>query len=148
RRQAHVRSAEVEEILGQVGEPFMSAAGIHGILADADLRFAPAHTATGDTSAVAQGNLNALLTSGDRALRRSAWESYADAHLAMKNTMASCLATGVKQNVFLARVRRYPSALEAALAENHIPGAVFHNLIVAFQRHLPTWHRYWNIRRR
>lgn len=95
---------------------------------------------------VAQGNINALLASPDREARRTAWESYADAHLALKNTMASCLATGVKQHVFTARARRYISALEAALS-NAYPLEVFHNLIDTFRRHLPTWHRYWQVRR-
>jgi oligoendopeptidase F len=148
RKQAHVRSAEVEELLGQALDPFSSASKIHGVLCDADLRFAPAHAGGGEPIDVAQGNLQSLLTSPDRETRRSAWENYADAHLAMKNTMAGCLATGVKQNVFLARARRYDSSLEAALAPNHIPVEVFHNLIETFRRHLPTWHRYWDVRRR
>ena len=148
RRQAHVRSAEVEQLLGQLRDPFSGASGIHGILTDADLRFAPAHTAAGDPLDLAQGNISALLTSPDRDLRRSAWESYADAHLSMQNTMAACLATGVKQDVFMARARRYPSALEASLAANNIPVDVFHNLIATYRRNLPTWHRYWSLRRR
>ncbi len=148
RRQAHVRSAEVEELLGQVADPFFGASATHGILADADLTFRPARTATGAEREVAQGTIDALLLEPDRELRRAAWESYADAHLAHKNTMANCLATGVKQNVFNARARRYPTALEAALGANTIPVAVFHNLIATFRRHLPTWHRYWDIRRR
>src|SRR5829696_9263175 len=103
RRQAHVRSAEVEQLLGQLRDPFSGASGIHSILTDADLQFAPAHTAAGDPLDLVQGNISALLTSPDRDVRRSAWESYADAHLSMQNTMAACLATGVKQNVFMAR---------------------------------------------
>jgi oligoendopeptidase F len=148
RRQAHVRSAEVEQLLGQLRDPFSGARSIHGILTDADLRFAPAHTAAGDPLDLAQGNISALLTSPDREVRRSAWESYADAHLSMQNTMAACLATGVKQDVFLARARRYPSSLEASLAANNIPVEVFHNLIATYRSNLPTWHRYWNLRRR
>ncbi|HEU5099515.1 MAG TPA: oligoendopeptidase F [Roseiflexaceae bacterium] len=148
RRQAHVRSAEVEELLGQVRDPFSGASGIHSILADADLDFAPARTASGDIVALAQGNISALLTSPDRDVRRTAWESYADAHLAMQNTMAACLATGVKQDVFMARARRYGSSLEASLVANNIPVEVFHNLIDTYRRNLPTWHRYWNLRRR
>ena len=148
RQAAHVRSAEVEELMGQVLTPFSSASSIHGVLCDADLRFAPAHTAAGDPLDLEQGNLAALLSSPDRATRQSAWESYADAHLAMKNTMAGCLATGVKQDVFMARARRYDSSLEAALGPNTIPVAVFHNLIETYRRHLPTWHRYWSVRRR
>jgi oligoendopeptidase F len=146
--QAHVRSAEVEEVLGLANDPFATASGIHRILADADLRFAPAHDSAGVEIGIAQGAIQARLTSPDRETRRSAWESYADSHLAMKNTMAACLATGVKQDVFRARVRRYPSSLEASVSANNIPSTVFHNLIATFRKNLPTWHRYWAVRRR
>nr|MBA2362995.1 oligoendopeptidase F [Chloroflexia bacterium] len=148
RRQQHVRSAEVEELLGQAADPFRSASSIHGVLADADLTFVPAHSATGQELEVAQGTIDALLSSDDRETRRTGWESYADAHLAHRNAMASCLATGVKIDVFTARARHYPSALEASLAANHIPAEVFHNLISTFKSNLPTWHRYWDVRRR
>ncbi len=147
-RQAHVRSAEVEELLGMVLEPFDSAAAIHGLLANADLVFRPALDSAGAEHTVAQGTIDALLGQPDRALRRSAWESYADGHLGLKTTMASCLATGVKQHVFNARARRYDSALEASLAANFIPPEVFHNLLATFKEYLPVWHRYWAIRQR
>jgi len=111
-------------------------------------RVAASSGAAGEPIELAQGNVNALLTSPDREVRRSAWESYADAHLATKNTMAACLATGVKQDVFMARARRYESSLDAALSASNIPIEVFHNLIATFRRNLPTWHRYWQVRRR
>ncbi|HEX5688621.1 MAG TPA: M3 family metallopeptidase, partial [Roseiflexaceae bacterium] len=147
RRSAHVRSAEVEELLGMVSDPFATASATHGILVNADLHFAPARGADSAELDVTHGTIGALLTHTDRAVRRSAWENYADAHLSMKNTMASCLTAGVKQQVFAARVRRYPSAIEASLGANNIPPAVFHNLIATFRSNLPTWHRYWRIRR-
>lgn len=147
-RAAHVRSAEVEELLGMVNEPFSSATRIHGTFADADLRFQAAQTSSGTAVDVAQGNLGALLTSADRELRRTAWEHYADAFLANKNTLAGFLATGVKQHVFVARARRYGSSLETALAPHRIPVEVFHNLVNTFRKHLPTWHHYWALRRR
>jgi oligoendopeptidase F len=147
-RAPHVRSAEVETLLGEVQAAFGTAASTHGVLTNTDLRFGPARDEGGDTIPLAQGNINALLAHPDRAVRRSAWERYADAHLAVKNTLASCLAAGVQQNVFLARARGYGSALEAALAPHQIPVTVFHNLIETFRRNLPTWHRYWDLRRR
>jgi oligoendopeptidase F len=147
RRREHVRSAEIEELLGMVRDPFATAAGTHGILADADLHFQPARDAAGAEYTIAQGTISALLTHPEREVRRTAWERYADAHLDVKNTMASCLAAGVKQQVFMARARRYPSAIEASLAASNIPIAVFHNLIETFRRNLPTWHRYWRVRR-
>ncbi len=118
------------------------------MLADADLKFAPARNDAGETFEITQGTIGALRTDPNRTVRRTAFENYADAHLAFKNTMASALASGVKQDVFRARARRYASSLESATSSNYIPIDVFHNLIKTFRANLPTWHRYWNIRRR
>jgi oligoendopeptidase F len=147
RLQEHVRSAEVEELLGQVLDPFITAGNIHSTMTDADLLFLPARSSGGDELEVGQGTISALLRDEDREVRRSAWESYADAHLALRNSMAACLSAGVKQNVFAARARRFGTALEAALDRSFIPQDVFINLIETYRRHLPTWHRYWRVRR-
>ncbi len=148
RRKDHIRSPEVEELLSQVMDPFHTAASVHGILSDADLTFKPARNSRGEEFEIAQGTIGKLLTDPDRELRRTAWENYADAYLQFKNTAAACISAGVKQNVFLAKARRYPSALEAALYPNNIPVEVFHNLIDVYRKSLPIWHRYWRLRRK
>lgn len=148
RRQAHLRSPEVEALLGAVLDPFRTASATHGVLADADLTFGPARASeSAEPIELGQGNLSRLLSDADREIRRTAWESYADAHLAHQHSMANCIAAGIKQNVFMARARRYDSALHAALDPHNIPVEVFHNLIATFRRHLPAWHRYWRVRR-
>jgi oligoendopeptidase F len=38
--------------------------------------------------------------------------------------------------------------LEASLGSNNIPPVVFHALIETFKENLPTWHRYWRVRRK
>jgi oligoendopeptidase F len=148
KQQEHVRSAEVEEVLGLVRDPFGTSQATHGVLVDTDLTFAPARRSNGEAVPFAQGTYHSLMQDTDRELRRTAWESYADAHLHVQHTLANALSAGVKQHVFTARVRRYNSSLEAALGPMHLPTEVFHNLIAVFRRHLPTWHRYWEIRRR
>ena len=49
---------------------------------------------------------------------------------------------------FNARVRGYDTALDAALAPGNIPTEVFHNLIDTYKKHIPTWHRYWEVKRK
>jgi oligoendopeptidase F len=145
--QKRIRSAEVEELLTQVSDPLASALSVHSVLANTDLKFAPAVGADGELHEVAQGTIAALLTSPDREIRRTAFESYADVHLAMRHAMAASLAGGVKRDVFFARARGYTSSLEAALEPSHIPVEVFHNVLQAFRDNVGTWHRYWRIRR-
>lgn len=148
RKQPHTRSAEVETLLGLLAEPFAGAATTNSLTTDADLTFPPARSAAGQAVEVSQNTIHALLTDPDREIRRTAWESYSDAHSAHQNGLANLLITAFKQDVFMMRARRQPSSLALALFENHIPEQVFHNLLDTFRRHLPTWHRYWRLRRR
>ena len=146
--QKRIRSAEVEEALTQASDPLATALSVHSVLANTDLKFAPAVAANGTQHEVAQGTIAALLTSGDRDLRRTAFDSYADAHIAMQHSMAASLAGGVKRDIFYARARGFPSSLAAALEPNHIPPEVYHNIIQAFRDNVGTWHRYWRIKRK
>jgi oligoendopeptidase F len=143
----HIRQPEVEEVLSQVTDPLATAVSAHSVLANTDVKFEPAAGVDGPEE-VAQGTITLLLTSPDRETRRTAYESYADAHLAVRHAMAASLAGGIKRDVFYTRARRFSSSLEAALAPNHVPPQVFHNVIRAFRDHLGTWHRYWRVRRR
>lgn len=148
RRQQHVRSAEVEELLGMAQETFAQVENTSEVLTNAEIPFAPARKSTGEEVAVSQGNNDSLRNSPDRDLRRSAYESFTDGHLAVKNTLASNYIASVKRDVFLARARRFDTALEASLFENNVPPEVFYNLINTFRSNIPTWHRYWDIRRK
>jgi oligoendopeptidase F len=148
RQQAHVRSGEVEEVLALAGEPFDQVDNTEEMLTGADLQFGPATTQNGDKIELSQGNIDTLLESADGEARRTAWESYMDGYLAMKNTLASNYLASVKRDVFYARARRYGSALEAALFAENIPKEVFYSLIETYKKHIPTWHRYWAIRRK
>ena len=148
RRAGHTRSAEVEEVLGLVSDVLSGPFAVYSALVDSDVVFAPALSEDGEPADVTQGSIDALLASADRTLRRTAWESYADGYLGVRNTLAANLAGTVKQAVFQARVRRHESPLAAALSRSNVPPAVFDNLIATFEANLPTWHRYCDLRRR
>ncbi|HEY9086687.1 MAG TPA: oligoendopeptidase F [Anaerolineaceae bacterium] len=148
RKQEHVRSAEVEELLGMLTSPFSGTNTTATMLTDADFRFEPATASDGTKLPVTQGTLDEILSGSDREARRTAWESYMDTFLNFRNTLSSNLSTSINQMVFRTRARRYGSTLEASLAENNIPKEVFFNLIETFKKNLPTWHRYWAVRRK
>jgi oligoendopeptidase F len=148
RKQAHVRSAEVEELLGSLAAPFANVETTASMLTDADFKFPAATGHDGSAQPVTQGTLGKILAGADREARRVAWEGYMDTYLAHKNTLAANLLTSVKYNVFSMRARRHASTLEMALAEHNTPIEVFHNLIATFRKNLPTWQRYWAVRRK
>ena len=148
-RQAHVRSAEVEEVIAMVGDPLppkMTLAA-YSSLTNADLKFEPAVSSAGEELEVGQSSIDSLITHTDREIRRTAWENYADSYLDFKNTLASIQTQVIQRDVFNVSARRYDSSLQASLKPNDIPEEVFHNLIDVFKKNLPTWHRYWRIRK-
>lgn len=148
RLQEHVRSAEVEEVMGMASDHINGAYTTYSQLVNADMQFKPVTLSDGQTFQVAQGSIDTLLDSTNREVRRQAWENYSDGYLAFKNTIASNYGTSLKQDVFQARVRGYDSAVAASLYADNIPPAVFRNLIDTFKRNIPTWHKYWAVKRR
>lgn len=147
RQQAHVRSAEVEEVFGLAQDPLGGFYSTANILTNSELKFPDTHTTDGKTIAVTQGSLEKILASHDREARRTAWEGFRDTHLAFKNTLATNLTNSVKSNVFAQRVRKYSSTLAGSLFANNVPEKVFHNLIEVTRKNLPIWHKYWRVRR-
>ncbi len=148
RRAAHVRSDDVEELLGLVQAPFQGVEGTAQVLVNADFDFEPAEDDFGQPHEVTQGTHSKLLRSPDRTLRRMTWENYEALYTAHRRTLTNNLITSVKQNVFMTQSRRHETTLQGALFEDNIPTDVFLNLLDIFKRNLPTWHRYFELRRR
>ncbi len=148
RKQSHVRSAEVEELLGMLRDPFFSTRNTTNMLANADFKFKPARDSENKKLEVTQSTYHSILTGTDRKARRTAWENYNDKYLEFRHTLAGNLATSIKQNVFNMKARNFSSSLEATLFNGDVPVDMFHNLLDIFKKNLPLWHRYWKIRRR
>jgi len=148
RRQAHVRSGEVEELMGLLADPFGGPSNTASVLTNADFKFDAAVSRSGRKLPVTQSSVHQIVATGDRSARQSAWNHYMDRHLEYKNTLASNLITSVKTNVFQMRARKHDSSLAASLFDHNVPVEVFDNLISTFKRYLPVWHRYFEIRRK
>ncbi|MBK8029112.1 MAG: oligoendopeptidase F [Chloroflexi bacterium] len=148
RQQEHVRSGEVEELLGLISDPFNAFANSPDALINADLKFAPARSSSGEELPLTHGTEGSLLYSTDREVRRTAWENYADGFIGVKNALAAGLSGAMKRDVFYMRARRFDSVLEAQLFQYNLPTNVFHNLVETYKKHIPTWHRYWRARKK
>jgi len=149
RKQEHVRSAEVEEVLGMASDTFGGFNNSTSMLTNADFKFKPVKDSAGNIFDVTQGNYDVqLMGLADRKARKAAYNTYMDKHVEFKNTLANNLAHNIKANVFNMRVRKHESTLEASLFDLNIPTSVYHNLIETFKKNLPVWHRYFEIRRK
>ena len=147
RMQVHVRSGEVEEILGMLNDPFGGASTSSSMLTNADLQAQPGNDSEGNPIDSNESTIFKTVASEDRLARQTVWDNYYAELLGHKNTLATNLTTSIKQNVFLSRVRKHDSALEMMLYQQDIPNEVFHNLLEVFKNNFLVWQKYFRIRR-
>ena len=148
RQKAHVLPGEMEKLLASAGELAESPKDIFSMFNNADIRF-PKITGEDDTDVeVTHGRFISLLQSKDQRVRKDAFEALYGVYEKFRNTLAATYRANVKQEVFVARARRYGSDLEAALDGSHIPVSVYDNLIHVVHEHLPLMHRYVKIRKK
>lgn len=148
RRREHVLSDKEEAILAAAGEMAASPDDIYSMLNDADLKFPDAVDKDGNKHPVTHGTFIPLMQSYDRVLRKSAFDSLYSVYGQFRNTSAATLSAQLKQLLFFANVRKYPSTLDAALDGNEVPTEIYHNLIDAVHRSFAPMYRYVALRKK
>nr|MBA3415885.1 oligoendopeptidase F [Chloroflexia bacterium] len=148
RNRPHVRSVEVEEILAQVADVERGAAESFGALDNADLTYGTVRDEAGTEVTLTKGRHSLLMRSKDRAVRQAAHEAFMAPYLAHRHTLAALYASSVRGDTFGARVRRHPSAREAALFATNLPVAVYDTLVASVREATPVVGRYLELRRR
>lgn len=143
----HVLSKTEEELLAGASEIFGAASETFGILDNADIRFPYVPDGEGDVIELTHGNYISLMENPNREVRREAYEGMYSTYEQFQHTYAKTLQTNVKVHNFKAKVRRFSSAREAALAANFIPESVYDTLVETVNKHLPLLHRYIKLRK-
>ncbi|MFB6268094.1 MAG: oligoendopeptidase F [Halodesulfurarchaeum sp.] len=142
RMKPHTRSAEVEEVLSDLGEVLGAPNDIYGMLTDADLTFPTVEKPDGTEVEITQSNFTVLLKNRDRDFRRRVHEAFYEELSAVRNTIGSSLKHQVKTDVKLAWTRDYDTAREAALDDPNIPEAVYDALVETVEDNLDALHRH------
>ena len=148
RRKAHTLSAAEEEILAKTYEMATAPDDIFSMFNDADAKFGTIRDENGKEVELTHGRFGGFMESNDRRVRKEAFEALYQTYDQFQNTLAATYSANVKKAKFYADVRKYPSALAAALAPGNIPTEVYDNLIETVHRFLPAMYRYVALRKR
>ena len=148
RREPHTLSAEAEAVMAGTSAMRQGPERVFAMLSTSDMPFPTVTLSTGEEARLDQAAYGKHRSSRNRADRKLVFDAFWKTWRGYAATLAQTLDTHVKAHVFEARARRYGSALEAALAGPNIPTAVYRTLLAAADRHLPSLHRYFRLRRR
>jgi oligoendopeptidase F len=148
RMKPHVLSVREERLLALGSSALAGYDDTFSQLTDVDMKFGALTDEKGEEKPLTQSSYSSFLVKRDHALRKRAFHQFYEEFQDHQFTLASSLSYSVKADVFRARARNYPSALEASLFRDDVPVAVYDGLISAVRKNLAPLFRYYELRRR
>ena len=148
RMRPHVLSVPEERLLALSNVALGGYDDTFSQLTDVDMKFGVLVDETGREQPLSQTSFSSFLVKRDPELRKRAFHQFYAEFRDHQYTLAASLAYTVKGDVFQARARHYPSALEASLFPDDVPLAVYEGLIQSVRANLEPLFRYFDVRRR
>ena len=147
RMKEHTLSKEMEQLLASAGEMAQTPSNGFGMLSNADLKFPSVTDRDGKEIQLSNGRFVPLQMSADRDLRRESFDKFYTRYSEFANTWAALYDGQVKQQIFYARARRYPSTFVAAVDGNNVDPAVCDRLIDSIHGKISYMHDYVSLRK-
>lgn len=148
RMKPHILSEPEERLLALGSVALSGYDDTFSQLTDVDMKFGVLIDESGREKPLTQSSYSSFLVKRDHELRKRAFHQFYAEFQDHQYTLATSLAYAVKADVFRARARNYPSALEAALFPDDVPIAVYDGLIKSVRANLKPLFRYFDLRRR
>ncbi|MDQ1355086.1 MAG: oligoendopeptidase [Acidobacteriota bacterium] len=143
----HILPPDQQQIASMTGLFAGTAGTASGILNNVELPTPEITFSDGNKVVLNYTNYAKYRECKNRADRELALKSFWQNHDKFANTFAVLLDSGMKENLFNARVHKYQDCLEAALYDDNIDSAVYHNLIKYTRENLEPFHRYWALKK-
>ncbi|RXZ02637.1 oligoendopeptidase F [Fictibacillus sp. S7] len=147
RYKSHILSKEQEQVVSRLGEALSSPSGTFNMINNADIQFGEVTKPDGEKVELTRGMYSKLIEDEDRNVRKEAYKAYYKPYLSLKNTIASTLSAAIKNNVAVAEIRNYPSALEKGLFGDNVRKEVYENLIRTTKENIGSMHQYSALRK-
>jgi oligoendopeptidase F len=148
RLKPHTLTANEERLLALGSSALRGHQETFSQLTNVDMRFGFVRDGAGRERELTQSSFSSFLQQRDPDVRREAFHKFYTEFRDHQFTLASSLANSVRADVFDARARNYPSAIEAALFSDDVPLSVYDNLIATVRSRLLPLYRYFDLRKR
>lgn len=147
RYKPHTLSPSEERLLALQQEANQTAEKAFEALTDVDFDFGTLPTPEGEKP-LTHSTFQSFLMNPDRSIREKAYKQYMGLFSQYKNTLASLYGGSVHLDIYIARVRNFPSALHSKLFPDDVPPEVYLSLIQTVHEGLPVLHRYYRLRKK
>ncbi|MCK6507066.1 oligoendopeptidase F family protein [Myxococcota bacterium] len=148
RRAPHVLDPAQEELLAAAGTLMAAPPRLHTVFVNGELPWPQVTLSDGSGGRLDPAHFAAWRGTAHRGDRQVLFSTFLGALQGYTGTLAGLLDTAIQGHWLAARTRGYDSSLEAALAPEGLPTAVYETLVARTRANLPTLHRYLRLRAR
>lgn len=140
-------SDKEEKMLANLAKVFGNNYETYELMKDSDMEF-PSFSVGAEAYPLTNSKYSLYIENSDRNIRKEAFKTLYSTYRQFKNVYANLIISNVKEDVALARVRGYGSALEASLYKDELDTGIYSNLIDTINNGMPVMHRYYGLKKK
>ena len=147
RYKSHTLSDIEEKLLSSLSRIFNNNYETYELLKDSDLTFGNIHDEEGNLIELTCSNYSVYIESKNREVRKEAFKTLYKTYKQYSNTFASTIHGSIKENITLAKIRKYKSAIEWCLYPDEVDISVYNNLITSVTNNLDVLFKYYDLKK-
>ncbi|MDO5308146.1 MAG: oligoendopeptidase F [Planctomycetia bacterium] len=148
RLKPHTLSESEERLIASVSDVADTPSKAFRLLSDVETKFESVNDEDGVARPLTNETLQLFLHSGNRTIRKEAFDKFYAQYEARQNTFAALLEGSIRKDVFYAKTRGFETSLQAAMFQEEVSQSVYVNLIEVIRESLPSLYRYYELRRK
>jgi len=137
-----------EKALSNLTKAFDNSGEVYSLLTNSDFTFDDIRLGDGSIIELTDSNYTKYMSSGDRNVRKQAFESMYKTYKKYTNTISKCLSNSIESNISLSKLRGYKNTLYSALFSDNINEDVYNNLISTVKSNLKPLFDYYDYKKK
>ncbi len=143
----HTLDEEKEKMLSNLSKCLSNPEETYEALTDSDFEYDYITDEKGNKVKFNESNYSLFIKSKDRSVRKKAFEMLHNKYKKYIRTITSTYKGEVENNVVLAKIRNYDSAISASLYSDNVPVDIYNNLIKVVNDNMNVLYDYYDLKK-
>lgn len=143
----HTLDEEKEKMLSNLSKCLSNPEETYEALTDSDFEYDYITDEKGNKVKFNESNYSLFIKSKDRSVRKEAFEMLHNKYKKYIRTITSTYKGEVENNVVLAKIRNYDSAISASLYSDNVPVDIYNNLIKVVNDNMNVLYDYYDLKK-
>ena len=146
RYKEHTLSNKEEKLLANLSLTFGNNYESYELLKDSDMRF-PNFCVDMEDYELDNSKYSLYIESDNREIRKGAFDTLYETYKQYKNVFANLLVSNIKEEVSMAKIKKYNSSIEASLYMDELEISIYNNLLSTINERIDVLHKYYDLKK-